>query len=314
MESNQKGGSAIQTYLGIDLGGTNIAAAVVTADGRIHGRASVPTPRGTPAGAVAGAMLAAGREALGRSGCTPEQLVSAGIGSPGTVDPDEGMIRRWYKMGFQDVPILSLLADELRCPLYLENDANCAALGEYAAGAGKGASALVAVTLGTGVGGGAVLEGAIYTGFNHAGMELGHMAIVHGGRQCACGRRGCFEAYASASALIARTKQCLSLPEADGQTAFRAAEAGDARARQVVEEYTAYLACGVVNLVNLFQPEVVCIGGGIAGQGERLLAPVREILERENYARGLPRRTRLVQAALGNDAGVIGAALLPLYR
>ena len=165
-----------------------------------------------------------------------------------------------------------------------------------------------------GVGGGAVLDGKIYTGFNHAGMELGHMAIVHGGRQCACGRQGCFEAYASATALIARTKERLSLTEADGQTAFRAAAAGDARARQVVEEYIAHLACGVVNLVNLFQPEVVCIGGGIAGQGEGLLAPVREILERENYARGLPRRTRLVQAALGNDAGVIGAALLPLYR
>ena len=213
------------------------------------------------------------------------------------------------------------------CPVKVVNDANAAALGEMWLGGGKGYSNVVFVTLGTGVGGGAILNGKLYTGFNYAGMEIGHFVIEHGGRLCTCGRRGCFEAYCSATALIKRTRQVMeedrtsrlwelagSLEGVNGRTPFDAAAQGDPAAGKVIDEYVDYLGCGVASLVNIFQPEVICIGGGPSAQGETLMAPVRYILNREDYARNNLHRTRLVRAALGNDAGLIGAALLPLFR
>ena len=187
---------------------------------------------------------------------------------------------------------------------------------------------MVAITLGTGVGGGAVLDGKLYTGFNYAGMEVGHFVIEHGGRLCTCGRRGCFEAYCSATALIRRTRELMEanphsllwsmvegdLDKVDGRIPFDGAGRGDSTALQIIDEYVSYLGCGVTSLVNLFQPEVFCIGGGPSAQGENLIGPVREILQREDYARNQTHRTKLVRALLGNDAGLIGAALLPRFR
>ena len=290
-------------YLGIDLGGTNVAAAVVDSEGTILGKVSLPTPRG--AEAVADQMAAAARGAAEAAGTALDEVVSVGIGAP----------------------ITALMKARLDKEILLENDANAAALGEYAAGAGKGSQSMVAVTLGTGVGGGAILNGKLYTGFNYAGMEIGHFVIEHGGRLCTCGRRGCFEAYCSATALIKRTRQAMeedrtsrlwelagSLEGVNGRTPFDAAAQGDPAAGKVIDEYVDYLGCGVASLVNIFQPEVICIGGGPSAQGETLMAPVRYILNREDYARNNLHRTRLVRAALGNDAGLIGAALLPLFR
>lgn len=313
-------------YLGIDLGGTNVAAAVVDGEGTILGKVSLPTPR-TGAEAVADQMAAAARAAVEQAGITLEQVESVGIGSPGTIEPAEGLIKFWSNLDFENVPLTALMAERLNKPIYLENDANAAALGEYAAGAGKGSQSMVAITLGTGVGGGAVLGGKLYTGFNYAGMEVGHFVIEHNGRPCTCGRKGCFEAYCSATALIKRTREVMeenrdsllwqlagSLDKVNGRTPFDAAAQGDAAAGKVIDEYVAYLGCGVASLVNIFQPEVFCIGGGPSAQGETLMAPVRYILNREDYARNSVHRTRLVRAALGNDAGIIGAALLPLFR
>lgn len=314
-------------YLGIDLGGTNVAAAVVDEAGQILGRASLPTPQGVPAPQVADQMAEAARQAARSAGLEGGAIAAVGVGSPGTVEPDRGCVRYWSNLAFRDVPLVELLEARLNKPVYLENDANAAALGEYAAGAGKGSASLIAITLGTGVGGGAVLDGKLYTGFNYAGMEVGHFVIEYNGRLCTCGRRGCFEAYCSATALIKRTREEMSrsrdsllwklagsLEAVNGRHPFDAAAQGDETARQVVEEYINYLGCGIASLVNIFQPEVFCVGGGPSAQGENLLGPVRAILERENYARDNPRRTRLVQAALGNDAGLIGAAMLPLFR
>ncbi|MBM6885141.1 MULTISPECIES: ROK family protein [Oscillospiraceae] len=313
-------------YLGIDLGGTNVAAAVVDREGTILGKVSLPTPR-TGAEAVADQMAAAARAAAEKAGVPLEQVESVGIGSPGTIEPEQGLIRFWSNLNFVDVPLGGLMEARLHKKIYLENDANAAALGEYAAGAGKGSQSMVAITLGTGVGGGAVLNGKLYTGFNYAGMEVGHFVIEYGGRLCTCGRKGCFEAYCSATALIKRTREVMeehpdsllwqlagSLEGVDGRTPFDAAAQGDAAAGKVIDEYVNYLGCGVASLVNIFQPEVFCIGGGPSAQGETLMAPVRYILNREDYARNSVRRTRLVRAALGNDAGIIGAALLPLFR
>ena len=312
-------------YLGIDLGGTNVAAAVVDREGTILGRASLPTPRG--AEAVADQMAAASLAAAEAAGLTLEGVASVGIGSPGAIDPTAGVVKFWSNLDFEDVPLGEMMAARLGKEIWLENDANAAALGEYVAGAGKGSQSMVAVTLGTGLGGGAVLNGKLYTGFNYAGLEVGHMVIEHGGRPCTCGRRGCFEAYCSATALIKRTREAMEAdpnsllwklagsPEAvNGRTPFDAAAQGDAAAGRVIDEYVDYLGCGIASLVNLFQPEVVCIGGGPSAQGETLMAPVRYILNREDYARNNVHRTRLVRASLGNDAGIIGAALLPLFR
>ena len=313
-------------YLGIDLGGTNVAAAVVDREGTILGKVSLPTPR-TGAEAVADQMAAAARAAAEKAGVPLEQVESVGIGSPGTIEPEQGLIRFWSNLNFVDVPLGGLMEARLHKKIYLENDANAAALGEYAAGAGKGSQSMVAITLGTGVGGGAVLNGKLYTGFNYAGMEVGHFVIEYGGRLCTCGRKGCFEAYCSATALIKRTREVMeehpdsllwqlagSLEGVDGRTPFDAAAQGDAAAGKVIDEYVNYLGCGVASLVNIFQPEVFCIGGGPSAQGETLMAPVRYILNREDYARNNLHRTRLVRASLGNDAGIIGAALLPLFR
>ena len=313
-------------YFGIDLGGTNIAAAAVDGEGRILGRGRRSTPRTGPED-VADAMAEAVREAAGQAGAVVEEAAGIGLGAPGTVDPERGHILFWANLEFHNVPIADMLARRLGRAVDLENDANAAALGEYAAGAGKGSRSMVAITLGTGVGGGAVLNGKLYTGFNYAGLEVGHMVLEHGGRPCTCGRRGCFEAYCSATALIKRTREAMEADRSsrlwqlagtpggvNGRTPFDAAALGDAAAGRVVDEYVDYLGCGVASLVNIFQPEVLCIGGGPSAQGETLMAPVRYILNREDYARNQLRRTRLVRAALGNDAGIIGAALLSRYR
>ena len=318
-------------YLGIDLGGTNIAAAAVDEEGVILGRSSIPTPRdGAAPAQVAATMAQAVVQAVEHAGLELSNAASIGIGSPGTIDPVSGVVRFWSNLNFQDVPLSELVRKNIPMdlPIYLENDANAAALGEYASGAGKGSVSMVAITLGTGIGGGAVFNGKLYTGFNYAGMEVGHFVIEKGGRLCTCGRKGCFETYCSATALIRRTKEIMEqspdsllwqmadgdLNKVNGRIPFDAAQQGDAAAKAVVDEFIEYLGNGVASLVNVLQPEVFCIGGGISNQGENLLGPVRQILNREDYARNSINRTRLVRAELGNDAGIIGAALLPKFR
>lgn len=313
-------------YLGIDLGGINIAAAVVDEGGNILSRGRVSTPRG--AEAVAAAMAEAARQAAEHASISMEEIESVGIGSPGTIDPQAGVVEYWSNLDFRHVPLAGMVAERLGRPTLIENDANAAALGEYAAGAGRGSSSMIAITLGTGVGGGAVLDGKLYTGFNHGGLEVGHFVIEHGARLCTCGRRGCFETYASATAIIHRAKERMEssresllwklagedLGRVEARTVFEAAAQNDLLARELVEEYEEYLACGIVNLINIFQPEVFCVGGGVAGAGAALMDPVRAILDREDYARNSVRRTRFTLAQLGNDAGIIGAALLKNFR
>lgn len=314
-------------YLGVDLGGTNIACAVVTAEGHILGKASIPTALPDSPEAIAGRIAHCCTLAAETAGCTIASIGSVGIGTPGIANRDSGVVEYSCNLDFHNVPLAHMIEALLGKPVYLENDANAAALGEYAAGCGKGAHSLVAITLGTGVGGGVVLEGKLLTGFNFAGGEIGHFVMYHDGEPCGCGRRGCFETYCSATALIRQTRRAMeahpesrlwqcapALEQVDGRTAFDAMALGDDTAKAVVEQFQRYLADGLTSIVNIFQPEVLCVGGGICNQGEILLKPVREILDREDYARDCLRRTRLVRAKLGNDAGIIGAALLPLYR
>ena len=219
-----------------------------------------------------------------------------------------------------------MMEERLGVKVHIENDANAAALGEYLAGSAKGAKNAVAITLGTGVGGGIIIDGKIYSGSNFAGAELGHMVIVKDGKECACGRRGCWETYASATGLINLTKQkilneklefsyMLKLCDGDinkvnGRTAFDAMRDGDPTAKAVVEEYISYLACGLVNIINIFQPDVLCVGGGISNEGENLLGPVRTIVERERYTKHNEKQTLICKCTLGNDAELSARLIL----
>ena len=312
--------------LGIDLGGTNIVAGVVDKKYKIVAKASCKTAVPRPESEICDSMAEVAKKAVEKAKLTMDDIESVGIGVPGAVNPKTGVIEYSANLFFHNWEVVEMMEERLGKKVHIENDANAAALGEYLAGSAKGARNAVAITLGTGVGGGIIIDGKIYSGSNVAGAELGHMVIVKDGKECACGRRGCWETYASATGLINLTKQkilseklefsyMLKLCDGDinkvnGRTAFDAMRDGDPTAKSVVEEYISYLSCGLVNIINIFQPDVLCIGGGISNEGENLLAPVRSYVERERYTKHNDKQTVICKCTLGNDAGIIGAAYL----
>ncbi len=315
--------------LGIDLGGTNIVAGIVDENYEIVGVGKVKTNLPRPAEEIADDMANAAREAIINAGLTIDDIESIGIGTPGVAVPASGMVVYSCNLGFFDVPLGEMMQQRLGKKVFVENDANAAAYGEYIAGAGRGTNNFIAITLGTGVGGGIIIDGKIYSGSNNAGGELGHTVIAKGGEICGCGRNGCWEAYASATALIRQTKQAMirypdsnmwelcegDIGKVNGITAFNAMRNGDLAGRMVVEKYIQYVAIGIANMINIFQPDVICIGGGISKEGDNLTGPVREFVEGENYARNMRSKTAIKTATLGNDAGIIGAAFLcELYK
>ena len=311
-------------YIGIDLGGTFVKAGVVDENYNIVAKSTVATSdaTGNPE-LVADRMAQCANEALEKAGLTMNDVESIGVGTPGSVEPKTGTIVYANNLQFRNTPLRKYMEERTGKKIYVENDANVAAYGEVIAGAAKGYQDVVVITLGTGVGGGIIIDGKIYAGFNHFGGELGHEVIVYNGRQCTCGRKGCLEAYASATGLINMTKEAMDAnkdsklwevaktrDEVNGKTAFDAMRMGDAVGKAVVDEYIGYLGCGLSNFVNIFQPEVLLIGGGICKEGENLLAPLREIIAKESYGISGYASTQLRTCALGNDAGTIGAAFL----
>lgn len=310
--------------IGVDLGGTNIVAGIVDENCKIIAKADTPTNTPRSADAIFDDIAKVCFEALAKVGATMDDVVSVGVGTPGSVNKDNGNIEFANNLGFDNVPAKEMLEARLHKAVYLDNDANCAALGEAVAGCGNGVKDFVAVTLGTGVGSGIIVGGKLVVGKNFAAGEMGHHVIVFGGIPCNCGRRGCWEKYASATALISQTKEAMEadkdsamwrlvggdINKVSGRTAFDGERQGDATAKKVVEQYIAYVACGVANIVNTFQPEIVCVGGGIANEGENLLARVRAIVEGDRYSKHAKVQTQILKAELGNNAGVIGAALL----
>ena len=312
--------------LGIDLGGTNIVAGVVDENYKIIARASCKTAVPRPESEICDSMAEVALKAIEKAKLTIDDIESIGIGVPGAVNPKTGVIEYSANLFFHNWEIVKMMQERLNTKVLIENDANAAALGEYLAGSAKGAKNAIAVTLGTGIGGGIIINGKIYSGSNYAGAELGHMVIVKDGKECACGRKGCWETYASATGLINMTKQkilsekldysyMLKLCDGDinkvnGKTSFDAMEDGDPAAKEVVEQFIGYLATGLVNIINIFQPDILCIGGGISAQGENLLGPVRAFVERERYTKHNDKQTVICAATLGNDAGIIGAAYL----
>lgn len=315
-------------YLGIDLGGTNIAIGIVDENYNIVKKGSVPTLAQRSADEIAEDIGKLSKSLMKDTGIEAKDLKWAGLGTPGTANSETGIIEYANNLRFENVPIRKMLEDRLNVKVFIENDANAAAYGEFMAGAAKNENSAVCITLGTGVGSGIILDGRIYHGFNYAGAELGHTVIVADGVKCTCGRKGCLESYASATGLIRMTREMMlenknskmweytsgSIEKVSGKTAFQAMHAGDEAGSKVVEKYLYYLGTGLANVINIFQPEVLCIGGGISKEGDAIIKPLEAFIEKERYSKNTKKQTRLCCAKLGNDAGIIGAALLGLLN
>ena len=316
--------------IGVDLGGTNIAVGLVDDSYRIVAKASTPTGAERPGEAVVDDIARMCKKICLETGITANDVAAVGVATPGIVDFNSGIVRYSCNLNFRNFPLAALLRQRFSVEtVHIENDANAAAWGEMIAGAARGTKNSLMITLGTGVGGGIIIDGRVYSGFNCAGGELGHTVIVAGGRACGCGRRGCWEAYSSATGLINITKDKLFACEREGRTtvmtelvqkcgtvngrvAFDAMRLDDEAGKKVVEEYAYYLGIGLANMINLFQPEVLSIGGGVSNEGQTLLDLVLPIVREEQYGGDLVPLTKLCIAELKNDAGIIGAATLGL--
>lgn len=311
-------------YIGIDLGGTNIAAGIVGEDGSLLLQDSIPTGKGGSRD-IADRIVMLVQKILDQAGMTIEEIQAIGIGVPGTANQESGLVEYANNLGMEDEPFLEMLKPHFPgTRLAFENDANAAAWAEYKLGAGKGVKSMIMVTLGTGIGGGIIWNGQLYEGTNYAAGEFGHFTIQYNGLPCNCGRRGCFERYASATALVEQTVAAMKQhPESllwemcgqdltlvDGKMLFAAVKQKDETAAAVLNTFTDYLGYGLLDIINIFQPELLCVGGGISKAGELLIAPVRTRMARESYTRMSRRQPRIEAASLGNEAGIIGAALL----
>ncbi len=311
-------------YIGIDLGGTNMTIGLINEKHELVDKLSAKTLREREADEIVLDMINLSKEIIVKNNLTNADIKSLGIGSPGICDVERGVIVYAGNIKFKEYPIKEVFEKHFDFPIFLGNDANVAALGEYLVGAGKEYRSSVVITLGTGVGGAYIENGKILTGLNYKGAELGHVSLVVGGEYCTCGRHGCWEAYSSATALIrdinraAKANPSSKLNEyingdedhTNAKMVFDAVEDGDEVAKQVVDNYYNYLAEGLANMITIFDPEVIILGGGVAGQGDAMLKPVIEKLKKIVFGGNLS--ADVVCAKLGNDAGVLGAGLLSL--
>lgn len=310
-------------YIGIDVGGTNIAVGITDRTGRIVRKGSTPTCKTKSAVEIIEDMAMYTLKIIQMAGLQMEDIKAVGIGFPGTVDSKTGIVKYANNINFTDVAISRVFQGFLNKPIFLGNDADCAALAESIAGAAKHAELSVTITLGTGIGGGIVANRSILAGASGMTSEIGHMVIQTDGVLCTCGRRGCWEAYASASALIYQTREIVQhypgskieelvsgdLNQITAETPFRAAREGDQLANSIIAQYVRYLGVGLANIINILVPDRVIIGGGICAQGDFLLNPLRELVKQNVYS-GEQFRCDIRKAELGNDAGIIGAAML----
>ena len=308
-------------FVGIDLGGTFIKGGVADDLGNLLVSDKTPTGAEGGADAVARNIAALATGLLSSVGLSPADAAGLGIGVPGMIDSEAGTVVYSNNLRWENFPIAQKVAALTGIPVRIANDANVAALGEARFGSGASYRSTVLLTLGTGVGGGVVLDGRLFEGNRSAGAELGHSVIVAGGEPCTCGRRGCLEAYASATALIRETRRAMrehpesamweigSTDRADGATAFRYADR-DETARRVVDRYIDMLGVGLCNIANEFRPEAILLGGGICAEGERLIAPLQKIVDRDRFGGERGPAVRVATAALGNRAGILGAAAL----
>lgn len=309
---------------GIDLGGTNIKAGIVDEDQKILAEGSVPTMVKRPYQEIIKDMADLVKDLLGKIGAEERELSSVGVGSPGTVDAESGMVRYSNNFGWENIPLAEELGTYFTCPIHISNDANCAALGEVKAGAAKETKNAILLTLGTGVGGGVIIDGKVFEGAHAGGAELGHTSLIFGGEPCTCGRKGCVEAYVSATGLIRQARRAAEqkkdslmnelcggdLSAMNGKIPFDAAEQKDEAAMAVVDDYITYLGETIANYVNIFRPDVVLLSGGVCNQKEKLTGPLTAYIKTVCFAGEKAFIPEVRCAILGNSAGIIGAANL----
>lgn len=310
-------------YVGIDIGGTFIKGGVVTEKGEIIYSNKIKTEVEKGNDKIVENINTLINMLLEKSNTNKQNVVGVGIGVPGTIDSEKGIVVCAHNLKFYNFEIVDKLKVLSKLEVKIENDANLALIGETMFGAAKGCSEVVMITLGTGVGGGAIVKGKLLEGNKSAGAEFGHSVLVVDGNQCSCGRKGCFEAYSSATALINKTKELMeqnknskmwevgSIKNVDGETVFKYVKT-DETAQQVLNWYLKYLACGVVNYANVFRPQVFVVGGGIANQGEVIIKPLNDYMKKDLFASGMSPDVKVVAATLGNNAGVLGS--VGLYK
>lgn len=312
-------------YAGLDLGGTFVKAAIIAEGGKVVIKDSIPTGKERSYQEIAKDMA----NLVIAMQIKAEVKVSAiGIGSPGAIDSARGVVIYNNNIGWKNVALCDEIRKHIDVPTFVANDANVAALGEQYYGSGKNYQSIIFVTLGTGVGGGIIIDGKLFEGYKSFGAEIGHAVIKMGGERCSCGRRGCFEAYASATALIRQTKRAMDkdknsllwklvdgdIRKVNGKTPFDAMKAGDKTAKRVVDRYIKYLSEGVLNLCNEFRPEAIIIGGGVCAQGEVIFKPLKKLVEKGIYGGTEYAPIEILTASLGNDAGFYGAVRLAVMR
>lgn len=318
-------GDCMKYRLGVDIGGTTISVGIVDFEGEIIAKNSIYTLADMGHEKVISRMIESINELVISSKIGVENIKSIGIGCPGELDRENGMVLFSNNIDWFDVPLKSYVENKLDLPVLIENDANCAALGEFHVGSGQRYNNMIMVTLGTGIGGSVIIDKKLYLGKNGGANIIGHTVIQMDGKQCNCGRKGCWECYASVSALIEQAVEIsVKYPgsilasvrardgELNGKNIFEAVRSGDIAARELFDGYVGYVAIGMVNLVNIFDPDVIVIGGGISREKEFLIDPVTRIVEKDKYCRSI--KPPFIKASkLGNDAGLIGAAFLGNY-
>ena len=310
-------------YIGVDLGGTNIAVGVVDENGKILHKGETPTGVGRPFEVIVKDMGDLVNRVIQESGYKVEDMKSIGIGSPGLPDKENGVIVFANNLGWHNVPLREELQKHVNLPVYIENDGNTAGLAEVVAGACKGAKNSITITLGTGIGSGIVIDGKPYSGAHSVGAELGHLVVQVDGIPCTCGNKGCWERYASATAIIREGKEAAGKnPESliyklvDGdmdkitaKTVIDAAKEGDETAMELFDRFIYYLTMGIITIINSFDPEIIAIGGGVAKAGDFLMDALLEKVKKHIFYKSAP-YAKIVFATMGNDAGIVGAAML----
>lgn len=312
-------------FLGADIGGMSIKAGLVDENGKILFKDTCRTLPERHYSEVVTDLFELCRRTAEGAGVAPGDVAGVGIGVPGTVNSRSGIVTYSGNLNFKRVELLAEFAKHTSLPAFVGNDANCAALGETRFGSGGGRKNSILVTLGTGVGTGFIVNDKIYEGNNGEGAEGGHICIRINGEKCTCGEKGCWEAYASASALIRQTERALAkhpesamhgvvreMGKVSGRTAFAAYKDGDRAAERVVKNYVKYVACGIINLVNIFRPEIVMVGGGVSHEGDYFIKMVEKIVSVHAFGGKYNTVPPIVRASLGNDAGIIGAAALAM--
>ena len=302
--------------LAIDLGGMSAKAALLTKDGKLLGRAQVATSAKESAKQTVAALNSLILACAENANISLDEIEAVGVGAPGIIDSERGTVVAWTTFGWENFPLAEKLGALSKKQVFVLNDANAAALGEAKFGAGKRFESSILITLGTGIGGGIVIEGELFEGFKGAGGEIGHTVIRYGGRKCSCGRRGCLEMYASTRALVRDAESVRKkypdsalnrVRKIDGKTFFAALNENDIAAKEIFSKYIEVLGEGILNLVNLFRPQAVLVGGGISAQGETLIAPLKKYVSEKilmpEYA-----PLEILAAEFHNDAGLYGAA------